>query len=130
MTASPCARLGTTAKTTTLAVATTSATVKVNLTLTVVAPDKPAFTLVRFKPVSAEEAFEAQLKVAVDQRVAPLQAELARLRQNLDSHIRDLADGLIADRLLKRNETIVLASAQARRQSCDRPRHARRAGGR
>lgn len=102
--------LGSTAKTTTLAVATTSGAVKVNLTLAVVAPDKPAFTLVRFKAVSAEEAFEAQLKIAVDQRVAPLQAELAKLRQNLDNHIRDLADGLIADRLLKRNETIVLAS--------------------
>jgi hypothetical protein len=102
--------LGATAKTTTLAVATTSGAVKVNLTLTVVAPDKPAYTLVRFKAVSAEEAFEAQLNAKVAEHVAPLEAELAKLRKNLDNHIRDLADGLIADRLLKRNETIVLTS--------------------
>jgi len=76
------------------------------MTLTVVPPDKPAYTLVRFKAVSAEEAFEAQLKTEVAKHVAPLEAELARLRESLDNRIRDRADGLIADRLLKRNETI------------------------
>jgi len=101
---------GAAAKTTTLALATQSGTVKVNMTLTVVPPDKPAYTLVRFKAASAEEAFEAQLKDAVARRVAPLEAELTRLRQNLDDHIRDRADGLIADRLLKRNDTIALAA--------------------
>jgi hypothetical protein len=102
--------VGDAAKTTTLALSTNSGTVKVNVTLTVVLPDAPAYTLVRFKAVSAEEASEAQLKVEVAKRVAPLEAELAKLRQNLDNHIRDRADGLIADRLLKRNETIALAS--------------------
>ncbi len=101
--------IGAAAKTTTLALATASGAVKVNMTLTVVSPDKPALTLVRFKAVSAEEAFEAQLAAAVAQRVAPLEANLARLRQNLENIIRDRADGLIADRLLKRNETIALA---------------------
>src|SRR5262245_31046103 len=44
--------ISTAAKATTLAVATSSGAVKVNLTLTVVGPDKPAYTLVRFKGVS------------------------------------------------------------------------------
>jgi Protein of unknown function (DUF2381) len=104
--------IGSTAKTTTLALAADSGKVKVNVTLTVVAPDRPAYTLVRFKAVSAEEAFEAKLKDEVSRRVAPLEAELAKLRQNLDSHIRDRADGLLADRLLKRNETVVLTAHQ------------------
>ena len=101
---------GAAAQTTTLALATSSGAVKVNVTLTVVAPDKPAYTLVRFKAVSAEEAFDAQLKAEVARHVAPLEAELSRLRQNLDSQIRDRADGLIAERLLRRNETIALTS--------------------
>jgi len=102
--------VGATAKTTTLALATRSGMVKVNMTLTVVPPDKPAYTLVRFKAVSAEEAFDAQLKDAVAKQVAPLEANLTRLRQNLETTIRDRADGLIADRLLKRNETIALTA--------------------
>jgi hypothetical protein len=102
--------IGPTAKATTLALATSAGTVKVNMTLTVVPADKPAYTLVRFKAVTAEEAFEAQLKIAVAQRVAPLEAELAQLRQDLDARIRDRADGQIAERMLKRNESIALAA--------------------
>jgi hypothetical protein len=99
-----------TAKTTTLALASSSGAVKVNVTLTVVPMERLAYTLVRFKTVSAEEAFDAQLKAEVAKRLAPLEAELGKLRQNLDSHIRDRADGLLADRLLKRNETIALTA--------------------
>jgi hypothetical protein len=95
-----------TAKPTTVAIATNSGTVKVNITLAVVPSDKAAYTLVRFKAVSAEEAFAAQLKSEVAKRVAPLENQLASLRQNFESHIRERADGLIAERLLKRNETI------------------------
>lgn len=101
---------GAAAKTTTLAVATSSGTTKVNVTLAVVPPDKPAFTLVRFKPVSVEEAFEAQVKAAVARRVGPIEAELTKTRQSLDTALRDRADALLADRLLKRNETIALAA--------------------
>jgi len=71
-----------TASTTTVALAASSGTVKVNVTLTVVSPDKPAYTLVRFKAVSAQEAFQAELKTEVAKHVAPLETELARLRQN------------------------------------------------
>ena len=98
--------IGQTAKTTTLALATSSGAVKVNVTLAVVAPDKTAYTLVRFKAVSAEEAFEAKLRNEMAKRVAPLEAELAKLKQNLENVVRDRADGLIAERLLRRNETI------------------------
>jgi len=98
------------AKTTTLALATRSGMIKVNVTLTVVPPDKPAYTLVRFKAVSAEEAFEAQVQAELARRIAPLEAELAQRRQDLDARARDRADGLIADRLLKRNEAVALAA--------------------
>lgn len=101
---------GETANTTTLAVATTSGAVKVNVTLTVVAPDRPAYTLVRFKAVSAEEAFDAQVQAEVGKRVAPLEAELAGLRQGLEARAREQAEALIAERLLRRNEAISLSA--------------------
>jgi hypothetical protein len=109
--------VGANAKATTLAVATASGAVKINVTLAVVAADKPSSKLVRFKAVSMEEAFEARVKAKVEQRLVPLEADLAKVRQHLDSQLRDLdrnvrdrADGLLADRLLKRNETIQLGS--------------------
>lgn len=102
--------VGEAAKATTLALATNSGMVKVNVTLTVVPPDKPGYTLVRFKAVSAEEAFDAQVKAEVGKRVAPLEAELAELRQGLETQARERADALIAERLLKRNETIALSA--------------------
>ncbi|HEX8112185.1 MAG TPA: hypothetical protein VF516_30840 [Kofleriaceae bacterium] len=102
--------VGETAKTTTLAVATTSGAVKVNVTLTVVPSDRPAYTLVRFKAVSAEEAFDAQVRAEVGKRVAPLEAELAGLRQGLEIRAREQAEALIAERLLRRNEAIALAA--------------------
>lgn len=102
--------VGETAKTTTLAVATTSGAVKVNVTLTVVPSDRPAYTLVRFKAVSAEEAFDAQVQAEVGKRVAPLEAELAGLRQGLEIRAREQAEALIAERLLRRNEAISLSA--------------------
>lgn len=101
---------GTGAKTTTLALATANGAVKVNVTLAVVGAERPGLTMVRFKAASAEDAFAAQVEAAVQQRLAPLQAELARARRDLDAQIRDRADGLLAERLLRRNETITLAS--------------------
>lgn len=100
--------VATSAKATTLALATASGMVKVNVTLSVVAADKPAYTLVRFKAASAEEAFEAQVAAAVAKRTAPLEVELAKARQAIDTQIRDRADGLIAERMLKRNEVVKL----------------------
>jgi hypothetical protein len=92
----------------TLALATASGAVKVNVTLRVVPAAAPAYTLVRFKAASAEDAFSAQVKAAVDKRVAPLEAELAAARKNLDGQIRDRADGVIAERALRRLQSIAL----------------------
>ena len=101
---------GTGAKTTTLALATANGAVKVNVTLTVVGADQAGLTMVRFKGATAEEAFAAQLEAALKRRMAPLEAELARVKQDLDAKVRDRADGLVAERLLKRNEAIALSS--------------------
>jgi hypothetical protein len=94
----------------TLALATATKTIKVNVTLRVVPKSTPALTLVRFKPASVEEAFEAQLAAAVKARMAPLEAELAKAKKDLDDQVRTLADGLIAERLLVRNEVVPLES--------------------
>jgi hypothetical protein len=94
----------------TLALATATKSIKVNVTLRVVPKATPALTLVRFKPASAEEAFEAQLAAAVKARIAPLEAELAKAKKDLDEQVRTLADGLIAERLLVRNEIVPLES--------------------
>ncbi|HWO20499.1 MAG TPA: hypothetical protein VNO30_17135 [Kofleriaceae bacterium] len=95
---------------TTLALATVSGQVKVNVTLRVVPRTEPALTLVRFKPASAEEAFAAQVAAEVARRVAPIEARLAKDRKELDATIRRHAEGLIAERLLGRNEIVRLES--------------------
>lgn len=97
----------------TLALATTSGSIKVNVTVRVVPKTQPALTLVRFKPASQEEAFEAQVAAAVERRVAPLEARLAAMRKELDGTIRRRAEGLVAERMLNRNE-IVKIEAHAR----------------
>jgi hypothetical protein len=94
----------------TLALATVSGKVKVNVTLRVVPPSEPAITLVRFKPASAEEAFAAQVAAEVAKQVAPIRASLARDRKELDATIRRRAEGLIAERMLSRNEIVRLES--------------------
>jgi Protein of unknown function (DUF2381) len=96
------------ARTATLALATVSGSIKVNVTFTVVAEKDDALTLVRFKAVSSEEAFQARLTAELARRTAPLQAELAAIKQRIEDQLRDRADGLIADRLLKRNQFTTL----------------------
>jgi len=95
---------------TTLALATVSGQVKVNVTLRVVPRTEPALTLVRFKPASAEEAFAAQVAAEVKRRTEPIQASLAKERRELDATIRRRAEGLIAERMLSRNEIVRLES--------------------
>ncbi len=94
--------------TATLALATVSGIIKINVTLRVVGPAQEALALVRFKPASSEEAFQSRLTAEMAKRMAPLEAELARSKKNLDEQIRDRADGLIAERLLQRNEITTL----------------------
>ena len=96
--------------TATVAFATVSGSVKVNVTLRVVPRTQPALTLVRFKPASAEEAFAAQVAAEVARQVTPLKESLAKERQQLDALIRRRADGLIAERLLQRAEVVRLGA--------------------
>jgi hypothetical protein len=94
----------------TLALATVSGHVKVNVTLRVVPEAEPALTMVRFKAASAEEAFEAAVKAGIEKRIAPLEQRLEQTRKNLDALIRQRAEEEIADRMLRRNEIIRLES--------------------
>jgi hypothetical protein len=94
----------------TLALATVSGAIKVNVRLHVVPAAQQSLTLVRFKAASAEEAFEARVTAEVAKRAAPLEAELARTKQAVDIQLRERADLLIAERLLKRTEILALNS--------------------
>lgn len=94
----------------TLALATVSGAIKINITLHLVPAEQQALTLVRFKAASAEEAFEVRVAAEVARRTAPLEAELARTKQGIDAQIRDRADLLIVERLLKRTELVSLNS--------------------
>ena len=94
----------------TVALATASGLVKVNVTLKVVPGTEPAVTLVRFKPASAEEALEAQVRAGVEQRVAPIERRLEQVRKDLDALVRRRAEELVAERMLKRNEIVRLES--------------------
>lgn len=98
---------------TTLAISTVSGSVKVNLTLRVVPPEEEALTMVRFRAVSAEEAFQARLEKELVKRLAPLQAKLEVAERNIDAKIRERADGMVADRALLRRQ-IVSLNAHAR----------------
>lgn len=80
------------------------------MTLTVVAADKPAVTYVRFRAVTAEEAFTAQVDAAVERRVGRLEIELFGLRNNLDELTRTRAERLIAERIVQRNETFAISA--------------------
>ncbi len=93
-----------------LALATVSGLIKVNVTLRVVPRSEPALTLVSFKAASAEEAFAAQVAAEVARRMAPLEARVARERREIDATIRRRAEGLIAERMLGRNEIVRIAA--------------------
>jgi hypothetical protein len=88
----------------TLALATKDGQIKVNITLRVVPPSADALTLVRFQAASAEDAFKAAVEAEVEQRTAPMRAELARANQALDAKVRERADAMVARRLLERLE--------------------------
>ncbi len=94
----------------TLALATVSGQIKVNVTLRVVPSTEPALTMVRFKAATAEEAFEAQVKAGIERRVAPIERRLAKQHKELDALIRQRAEEEIAGRLLSRNEIVGLES--------------------
>jgi Protein of unknown function (DUF2381) len=101
----------------TIALATKSGLIKINLTFRVVPENEDALIFVRFKAVSAEEAFQAKLDTELAKRLAPIQAELAAVKKAVDAEIRNRADHLIAERLLKRNEFTALRSYERNNDS-------------
>jgi hypothetical protein len=96
------------AKDTTLALATKTGDISVNVTLTVAKSPADALTLVRFKASTAEEAFRAAVQLEVDRQTASMRAEIADIKRALATKIRDRADNMIARRLLTRDEHIRL----------------------
>jgi hypothetical protein len=96
------------AKDTTLALATKSGAIKVNVTLTVASSPVDALTLVRFNASTAEEAFRSAVQVEVERQTASMRAEIAEIKRAIATKVRDRADNMIARRLLTRDEQIVL----------------------
>jgi Protein of unknown function (DUF2381) len=101
----------------TIALATKSGLIKINLTFRVVPENEDALIFVRFKAVTAEEAFQAKLDSELAKRLAPIQAELAAVKKTVDAEIRKRADQQIAERLLKRNEVTSLRSYERNNDS-------------
>jgi hypothetical protein len=100
------------AKTATLALATATRAVKINVKLRVVPANEEALTLVRFKAVTEEEAREAFVKTEVAKRMAPLRAEVEAIRKNLDALVQQRAEELVMERSLKRSEVRPLKSIE------------------
>jgi hypothetical protein len=100
------------AKTMTLALATATRAVKINLTFRLVPAEADALILVRFKAVTEEEAREAFVKAEVARRMAPLRAEIEAARKDLDAKVQDRAELLVMERSLKRSEVLPLRSIE------------------
>lgn len=98
------------AKPATLALATASGSIKVNVTLRVVASKQPALTMVRFKAASSEEAFRAAVDAEVKKQTAAIADELAKTKAGIDKLIRERADSEMARRMIKRLETVKLVT--------------------
>jgi hypothetical protein len=87
-----------------------SGAIKINVTLRVVTAKDDALALVRFRPASSDEAFQARVQAEVARQMAPVQAELAKTKQAVDVLLRERADRLMAERLLKRNDVLHLSA--------------------
>ena len=92
----------------TVALATRSGRIKINVTLRVVPATEPALTLVRFKAASEAEAFDAQVKAGIAKGIEPLQQRLEQTQKDLDALIRRRAERLIAEQILRRSEVATL----------------------
>jgi hypothetical protein len=88
----------------TVALATATGLIKVNVTMRVVPESEPALTLVRFKAVTEAEAFDAQVKAAIEKRTAPILQRLESKEKELDALIRKRTEREIAERLLRRGD--------------------------
>jgi len=84
-----------------LALATASGSIKVNVTIHVVPDAANGLTLVRFKAATAEAAFNAAVDAEVTKRMAAL-----------DAKVRDHADAEVAGRVLRRLEVTHLKAIE------------------
>jgi hypothetical protein len=94
--------------TATIALATASGDIKINLTFRVVPEKDEALIFVRFKAVTAEEAYAARLKADVAKQLAPMEAALDVARKRVEQDVRDRAVSDVIDHALKRSETVSL----------------------
>lgn len=94
----------------TVALATATGQIKINVTLRVVPTTEPALTLVRFKAATEAEAFDAQVKAGIARGIAPIQQRLERTQKDLDALIRRRAERQIAYQILRRSEVVKLNS--------------------
>jgi hypothetical protein len=94
----------------TVALATATGQIKINVTLRVVPAAEPALTLVRFKVASEAEAFDAQVKAGIARGIAPIQQRLERTQKDLDALIRRRSERQIAEQILRRSEAVKLNS--------------------
>lgn len=95
---------------TTVALATATGGIKINLTLRVVPATEPALTLIRFKSASEAEAFNAQVKAGIERGIAPLRRRLEQTQRDLDALIRARAERQIVEQILRRSEVVKLNS--------------------
>jgi hypothetical protein len=93
---------------TTLAIKTATRSVRINLTVRVVAPDEPAYTMVVFRAATEKQAFDERVRDEVEKRMVPLRKEVEATRTQLDELIRERAERMVTERALKRTEVIAL----------------------
>jgi len=94
----------------TVALATVTGQIKINVTLRVVPATEPALTLVRFKAATEAEAFDAQVKAGIARGIAPIQQRLEKTQKDLDALIRRRSERQLAEQILRRSEVVKLNS--------------------
>jgi hypothetical protein len=94
----------------TVALATATGQIKINITLRVVPATEQALTLVRFKAASEAEAFDAQVQAGIAKGIAPVRQRLEQTQQDLEALIRRRSERQIAEQLLRRSEVVKLNS--------------------
>lgn len=85
-----------------IAVATES--IKVSVVLRIAPRPEEAITQVTFKRADVEAEVERRIAEKVTQRTAELEARIAEMQKTMDARLPEVADGLIASRLLQRRE--------------------------
>lgn len=94
----------------TVALATATGQIKINITLHVVPAAEPVLALVRFKAASEADAFDAQVKAGIAKGIAPIQQRLEQTQKDLDAVIRRRSERQIAEQILRRSEVRKLNS--------------------